>query len=53
MIYEDDNVTIRRVKVNGKFELMIDYYQAGQHMGTLVTNDLYDMDSITIEPFAR
>lgn len=48
MIYEDDNLTIRRVKVNGKFELVIDYYMAGKHIGAMVTNDLYDMNLVAI-----
>jgi len=48
MIYEDDNITIRRVKVNGKFELIIDYYMAGKHIGTMATNNLYDMNLVDI-----
>lgn len=47
-IYEDDKICIRRMKVNGKFELVIDYYEAGRWIGQMTTNDLYDMNVVDI-----
>ena len=49
MIYENDNIRISIITTNGKKELVIEYYRAGFYLGTMTTDDLEDMNKITIK----
>jgi hypothetical protein len=49
MIYNDENIKISFIIVRGKKELAIDYYRAGYFLGRMVTDDLNDINKITLK----
>ncbi len=49
MIYEDDNIRISVITVAGKKELIIEYYRAGFYFGSIKTEDLEDINKITVK----
>lgn len=49
MLYSDENIKISFINIGGKKELAIDYYRAGYFLGRIVTDDLKDINKITVK----
>jgi hypothetical protein len=53
MLYNDDNVKITMIIINGKKELAFDYYKSGYFLGRIVTEDFNDINKITVKLAAK
>ena len=49
MLYNDDNVKITMIIIGRKKELAIDYYDAGYFLGRITTEDLKDINKISLK----